>query len=91
MIDTIVLACTHYPLLMKTIMRHVPKGIKVVSQGEYVAGSLADYLKRHTGMEARLTRGGTCRYLTTENPGSFTERAQIFLNRPVTVDNVTLG
>lgn len=90
-IDTIVLACTHYPLLMKTIMRHVPEGIKVVSQGEYVAGSLADYLKRHTGMEVRLTRGGTCRYLTTENPGSFTERAQIFLNRPVTVDNVTLG
>lgn len=90
-IDTMVLACTHYPLLMKTIRKHVPEGIKVVSQGEYVADSLAKYLERHPDMEARITHGGTCRYLTTENPDRFTECAQIFLNEPVIVDNVTLG
>lgn len=90
-IDTLVLACTHYPLLLNTIKKHVPSDIRIVSQGEYVAESLAQYFQRHPDMESRITRGGSCRYLTTENPDRFTECARIFLREPIVAKNVTLG
>ena len=66
-IDTIVLGCTHYPLLLPKIRQYVPAGITILSQGDIVAASLEDYLHRHADMEARLTRGGSCRYLTTDS------------------------
>lgn len=90
-IDTLVLACTHYPLLINTIKKHVPSDIRIVSQGEYVAESLAQYFQRHPDMESHITRGGSCRYLTTENPDRFTECARIFLREPIVAKNVTLG
>ena len=90
-IDTIILACTHYPLLLNTILKHVPRGVRVVPQGEYVASSLVQYMQRHPEMENRITQGGTCHYLTTENPERFTECARVFLKEDVDVENVTLG
>lgn len=78
-IDTLVLACTHYPLLLPTILRHVPRGITVVPQGEYVAQSLSDYLTRHPEMERRLSKGGSVEFLTTEDPQKFQESATIFM------------
>ena len=66
-IDTIILGCTHYPLLLPKIRQYVPENIQIVAQGEYVAHSLKDYLHRHPEMDARCTKGGTCRFFTTES------------------------
>lgn len=89
-IDAIVLGCTHYPLLMRSIVRNCPPGVRIVPQGAYVANSLKDYLSRHPEMEAKCTKRGTCRYLTTESEERFKECAQIFLNEKVDAENVTL-
>ena len=90
-IDAIILGCTHYPLLMPKIKKYLPEGVKIVSQGEYVASSLKAYLERHTQIEQKCSQGATTRYLTTENPEKFKESAQIFLNEEIQVENITLG
>ena len=90
-IDTLILGCTHYPLLMPKILKYLPAGVRVVPQGEYVAESLKAYLERHPQMEQHCARGGTVNYLTTENPEKFKEQAQIFLHEPVEVENISLG
>ena len=90
-IDAIILGCTHYPLLMPKIKKYVPEGVRIVSQGEYVADSLADYLARHPEMERRCSKSGTCNYLTTENTDRFKESAQMFLHESVDVENIVLG
>ena len=79
-IDTLLLACTHYPLLMNKILKYTPPGVRVVPQGEYVASSLKDYLRRHIDMDARCTRRGTCHYLTTEAADKFSENASLFMH-----------
>lgn len=89
-IDTIILGCTHYPLLLDKIRKYVPQGIKIISQGEYVATSLKDYMKRHPEMNARCTKGSSCRYYTTESVDTFLPNASIFLNEAVDADSVTL-
>ncbi len=89
-IDTIILGCTHYPLLMPKILKYLPTGVRVVPQGEYVAESLKNYLERHPQIEARCSKNAAVHYLTTENPQKFKEQAQIFLHEPVEVDNITL-
>ncbi len=90
-IDTVILGCTHYPLLLPKIHRYMPRGIRIVSQGEYVAEALKNYFERHQDMEQLCTKGGSTRYLTTENPDKFREQAQIFLHEPVAVEKITLG
>ncbi|MCR5270718.1 MAG: glutamate racemase [Prevotella sp.] len=90
-IDTIILGCTHYPLLMPKILKYLPSGVRVVPQGEYVADSLKHYLQRHTDLDSLCSKGATVHYLTTENPQKFKEQAQIFLHEPVEVENITLG
>lgn len=89
-IDTIILGCTHYPLLMSSIVKNLPDGVRVVPQGQYVANSLKDYLKRHPQMEQMITKAGSCRYLTTESEDKFKESAQIFLHEQVEVTHVDL-
>jgi len=91
LIDAVILGCTHYPLLLPKINKYMPRGIRIISQGEYVANSLQQYFERHPDMEQRCTKGGQVRYLTTENPEKFKEQAQIFLHEPVEVKNITLG
>ena len=90
-IDAIILGCTHYPLLMPKILKYLPKGVRVVPQGEYVAESLKHYFEKHPQMEQRCSRSATVRYLTTENPEKFKEQAQTFLHEKVEVENITLG
>ena len=90
-IDTLILGCTHYPLLMPKILKHLPAGVRIVPQGEYVADSLQQYFEKHPSIERQCSKGGTARYLTTENPDKFKEQAQIFLHEPVEVENITLG
>ena len=90
-IDTVILGCTHYPILLPKIHKYIPRGIRIVSQGEYVAESLKHYFERHPEIEQRCTKNGQVHYLTTENPEKFKESAQLFLHEPVEVENITLG
>lgn len=90
-IDALILGCTHYPLLMPKIKKYLPAGVRAISQGEYVAKSLQDYLERHPQVEQRCAKHGEAHYLTTENPEKFKEQAQIFLNDDILVENITLG
>lgn len=89
-IDAIILGCTHYPLLMSSIVKHVPSGVRIVPQGEYVANSLSDYLVRHPQIEQTLTQGGSCQYFTTESEEKFKESAQIFLHETVNPCHIDL-
>lgn len=89
-IDTIILGCTHYPLLMNKIRRFAPDEVNVIAQGEYVASSLKDYLHRHPEMDAKCTKSGVCSFYTTEAEDKFSESASIFLNHPVEVKRITL-
>lgn len=91
-IDTIILGCTHYPLLIEKIRQFTPSHIRLVPQGEYVAKSLEDYLKRHPEMDIRCSKGNTCRFLTTESTAKFEESASIFLRMDkMDVESITLG
>ena len=90
-IDAIILGCTHYPLLMPKIMKYLPEGVQIISQGEYVASSLKAYLERHIEIERKCAKHSSVHYLTTENPEKFKESAQIFLNEEIEVENITLG
>jgi glutamate racemase len=90
LIDTIILGCTHYPLLLDKIRKYVPDGIRIVSQGEYVSSSLKLYMERHPEMDARCTKGGSCRYYTTESVDTFLPNASIFLNSVVDADSISL-
>ncbi|MCM1348556.1 MAG: glutamate racemase [Firmicutes bacterium] len=89
-VDTVILGCTHYPLLYDKIRACVPSHVKVVSQGEIVAESLADYLQRHPEIENRCRKGGVSAFLTTENPEQFTKLAGIFLGEPVNVNHIEI-
>ena len=89
-IDTIILGCTHYPLLMDKIKKYVPSGITLLAQGEYVAASLKDYLMRHPEMDQKITKNGVSRFLTTESAAKFAEAASIFLNQQIDVQQVAI-
>lgn len=83
-IDTVLLACTHYPLLQSKIEEHLPPHVKVVSQGQIVANSLADYLKRHNDIEQDITQNSTRRFFTTsDDTTDFDEHASMFFSSPV--------
>ena len=90
-IDTIILGCTHFPLLMPKILKYIKPGVRLIPQGEYVASSLQDYLQRHTDMEQRITRGGTARYFTSESPDKFKANASIFLRESIEAEHIELG
>lgn len=90
LIDAIVLGCTHYPLLLSKIVKYVPEGVRVISQGEYVARSLKDYLYRHPEIDAKCTKNGTIQFFTTEAEEKFTESASVFLNESVTVKRISI-
>lgn len=82
-IDTLVLACTHYPLLLRKIRQHVPGGVTILGQGKLVARSLKDYLHRHPEMEQRLSKTGQQSFYTTDDPGIFDQMAEIFFGKTV--------
>ena len=90
MIDTIILGCTHYPLLLPKIRKFVPEHIRILSQGEYVASSLKDYLSRHPEMDACCTKNGSCSYFTTESVDTFLPNASLFLNETIEAQTVSL-
>jgi glutamate racemase len=82
-IDTIILACTHYPLLIDKIKKYLPENIQLLSQGEIVAHSLADYLKRHPEMETNCSKGKTINFFTTDTPEIFDKCAALFFGQSI--------
>ncbi|PWK80267.1 glutamate racemase [Mucilaginibacter oryzae] len=83
-IDTILLACTHYPIIRDKIKAHLPEGINVIGQGDIVAKSLVDYLNRHPEIEQKITRNGTTKfYTTTDDTADFDHHASLFFSAPV--------
>ena len=89
-IDSIILGCTHYPLLLEKIKKYCPPHIHLISQGDYVAESLANYLQRHPDMANRCTQGGHARFLTTESSEKFAENATIFLDKEIHAEKIVL-
>ena len=89
-IDTIILGCTHFPLLYDKIRKYTPEHISLIPQGHYIAESLVNYLQRHTDMDARLTKGGTCQFFTTESSQKFSENASVFLKENINAQHITL-
>lgn len=89
-IDTIILGCTHFPLLMPKIRKYVNPDVRIVPQGDYVAESLKLYLERHANLESRLTKSGNIQYYTTESPEKFKESASVFLHENIDVEHINL-
>ena len=89
-IDTILLACTHYPLILDKIKAIAPAGVKVISQGEIVANSLKDYLERHSEMEKRLTKNSGRHFYTTDSAVDFDRQATKFYGEAVKSDQIHL-
>jgi len=93
-IDTIILGCTHYPLLQEKIEKILPPNVRLVAQGEIVAASLADYLRRHADLNACLSKTaggeGSCHFQTTESEEKFAQSASIFLSSPVCPEHIEL-
>jgi glutamate racemase len=90
LIDTIILGCTHYPLLRKTIGKFVPEKVRIVEQGEIVAAKLKDYLSRHHEIESQITRNGKITYFTTERAENFAEKATIFMQEEIDAVSISL-
>ncbi|MFA8433758.1 MAG: glutamate racemase [Marinifilaceae bacterium] len=89
-IDTLILGCTHYPLLETVIRKYLPSEIRLVAQGEIVARSLKDYLNRHPEMDVRCTKGSSLEFYTTEFVENFEEKAGVFLSRDLRAKHITL-
>ncbi|MCW3074069.1 MAG: glutamate racemase [Flaviaesturariibacter sp.] len=89
-IDTLLLACTHYPLLKDKIRQFLPDSVNLVSQGEIVAESLQEYLGRHPEMESSLSKNGKQRFYTTDSTQDFDAKAVSFFGSAITSKHVDL-
>jgi glutamate racemase len=89
-IDTLLLACTHYPLLKEKIEKHLPSSVKLISQGEIVAKSLKQYLKNHSEMDACISKNTQRVFYTTDSSEEFNRKAEIFFGEPVNSIHVSL-
>lgn len=89
-IDTLILGCTHYPLLINVIRKFIPDHVELLEQGPLVAESLADYLVRHPEMEQKCSKQGTRRFLTTESVSNFESRAGLFLGSDLKAEKIIL-
>ncbi len=91
LIDTIILGCTHYPLLTKVIRKFLPEGVRLLDQGPVVADKLEDYLYRHPEMELRCSKSGRRDYYTTESTPNFDLLGNLFMGSEVKSQHVKLG
>lgn len=89
-IDTILLACTHYPLLNDKIKQHLPPNVKCLAQGEIVAESLADYLHRHPETETCCIKNGNLQFFTTDDVTDFNNHARTFFGKEIEAKHVDL-
>jgi len=89
-LDTLILGCTHYPLLIHQIRKYVPENIQILEQGQIVAEKLTDYLKRHPEIDNKLSKGGKIKFQTTESADNFNEKAALFLDQKVEAETIHL-
>ncbi|MBE8714532.1 glutamate racemase [Sphingobacterium hungaricum] len=89
-IDTLLLACTHYPILLPLIQEFVPAGINIISQGQIVADSLVEYLQRHPEVEELCSKQCNLKFYTTDQASDFEEKANIFYGKPILAENITV-
>ena len=89
-IDTILLACTHYPLLLSKIRQFVPRGIKIVSQGEIIASSLQDYLARHPEIEEKCGKSGHVELYTTDSAEDFDRHSAAFFGKALSSKHISI-
>lgn len=90
-IDTIVLGCTHYPLLINSFKKFLPPSVHIVKQNEIVAHSLQEYLLRHPDMDARLSKNSSINYYTTDDSSLFDLSASVFMGAPVASTSIALN
>jgi glutamate racemase len=89
-IDALLLACTHYPLILSRIKALIPQNVRVISQDEIVPPSLKYYLNRHPEHEVRVSKNGGCRYLTTDACEHFDHLGEIFMGQQINSEKVAL-
>ncbi len=89
-VDTVILGCTHYPLLRERIAAYMPAYVRIIEQGPIVARSLRNYLLRHPEMEREISRGKEIRYFTTEKPELFGRMAGVFLGREIVAEHLDI-
>jgi glutamate racemase len=89
-IDTILLGCTHYPLLINKIKQYISPEVQIISQGKIVADSLADYLKRHPEIDERCSKNGEIAFYTTDSTEDFNAHAAIFYGKTVKSNHLAL-
>jgi glutamate racemase len=87
-IDTIVLGCTHYPLLLEKIRNYIPSKVNIISQGEIVSLSLVDYLKRHSELERKISKNANYQFYTTDSTEMFDSHASVFFGNPISSEKV---
>ena len=90
-IDTVLLACTHYPLMANKIQHFLPNGVKLVTQGDIVAKSLAIYLQNHPEIDQNCSKNGQLRFFTTDNPTSFEEQGSLFFGQKIAANHTDLA
>lgn len=90
-IDSVLLACTHYPLIHQSIRKHLPDHIRIVSQGELVALALRDWLNRNEWMDSICTKNSTMEFYTTDDTERFNEKASLFFGEPVASQHCEIG
>ncbi|HZH54993.1 MAG TPA: glutamate racemase, partial [Sphingobacteriaceae bacterium] len=89
-IDTVILGCTHYPLIAPLINEFLPEHIHLLPQGELVANSLEDYMRRHPEVEAQCRRGSGRKFLTTDDPKDFASKAELFFGSTIQAEKYAL-
>lgn len=89
-LDTLILGCTHYPLLLNVIRKYVPEGIRILEQGAIVAEKLTGYLNRHPEIDSKLSKSGKIEFQTTESSDTFEKRAALFLGKEVIAKTIHL-
>lgn len=89
-IDTVLLACTHYPFLADKIKKFLPEGVKLFNQGKFVPKSLADYLKRHPEVEQKLGRGRERLFFTSDSPTNFESHGGRFFGEQIKAEHALI-
>ena len=89
-IDTLILGCTHYPLILEKIKKYLPSNINIISQGDIVGQSLKDYLNRHPEIEAKCSKNAHIEFLTTESADKFNASAALFLNKKINAKHINI-
>ncbi len=90
-IDTLILACTHYPILKESILKYLPNGVRLVEQGNLVANKLDDYLKRHIDLAKNISTNGELHLLTTENNQKFDHHLKLFYGENLKSSSINLS